>query len=81
MGMRCIAMKFYSEVAMEKAMTIQQVILRAYAGMLTWIEVAEKLGYSPRHLRRLRKTLKEHGFHDCLTRCGQSCRRDGCRLR
>ncbi len=56
-------MKFYSEVAMEKAMTIQEVILRAYAGKITWVEASEILNYSPRHLRRLRKKHREHGFH------------------
>ncbi|MDH3493483.1 MAG: ISNCY family transposase [Acidobacteriota bacterium] len=44
-------------------MTVQQVLLRAYAGKLTWIEAAEILGYSPRHLRRLRKAHEEYGFH------------------
>lgn len=59
-------MKFYSEVAVEKAMTIQEVILRAYAGKLTWIEASEILGYSARHLRRLRKRHKEYGFHGLI---------------
>lgn len=44
-------------------MTIQEVILRAYAGKISWIEAAEILDYSPRHLRRIRKKHKEHGFH------------------
>ncbi|MCB1024701.1 MAG: ISNCY family transposase, partial [Acidobacteria bacterium] len=56
-------MKFYSEVALEKAMTIQEVILRAYAGKISWIEASEILGYSPRHVRRLKDRYKRDGFH------------------
>jgi hypothetical protein len=34
-------MRVYSEAAMEKAMTRQEVILRAYAKNISWIAVAE----------------------------------------
>lgn len=40
----------------------QEIILRAYAGKITWIEAAEILGMSCRHLRRLRTSFEEHGF-------------------
>ena len=56
------AMRVYSEVAVEKAMTIQEVILRAYAGKISWIQAAEILDYSPRHLRRLKEKHQTHGF-------------------
>jgi transposase len=49
-------------IAQERAMTIQEVILRAYAGKLTWIEAAEILGYSPRHVRRMKANYEKHGF-------------------
>ena len=39
-------------------MTIQEVILRAYAGKISWIEAAEILDYNPRHIRRLKKKYK-----------------------
>ncbi len=38
-------------------------ILRVYAKKLTWIQAAEILGYSPRHLRRLKQKYEEFGFH------------------
>lgn len=56
-------MRVYSEVAVEKAMTRQEVILRVYAKKLTWIQAAEILDYSPRHLRRLKQKYEEFGFH------------------
>lgn len=56
-------MRVYSEVAMERAMTRQEVILRAYAKKISWIQAAEILGYSPRHLRRLKQKYEQFGFH------------------
>ena len=55
-------MKLYTGAAVEAAMKRQEIILRAYAGKLTWIEAAEILGMSCRHLRRLRTSFEEHGF-------------------
>jgi transposase len=40
--------------AVERAMTYQQVILRALAGSLTWLQAADILGLHPRSLRRWR---------------------------
>jgi transposase len=56
-------MRVYSEAAMEKAMTRQEVFLRAYAKKLTWIQAAEILDCSPRHIRRIKKQYEEFGFH------------------
>lgn len=55
-------MRMYPEIAVEKAMKRQEIILRAYAKTISWIEAAEILGYSPRHLRRVREKYKEVGF-------------------
>lgn len=55
-------MRMYPEIAVEKAMKRQEIILRAYAGKISWIEAAEILGYSARHLRRLREKYEEYGF-------------------
>ena len=56
-------MRVYSEVTAEKAMTRQEVILRAYAKKISWIDAAEILGISARHLRRIRQAYEERGFH------------------
>ena len=59
-------MRMYPEIAVEKAMKRQEIILRAYAKKISWIEAAEILGYSPRHLRRLREKYEEFGFEGIL---------------
>ncbi len=55
-------MRVYSEAAMEKAMTRQEVILRAMARQMTWIQAAEILGCTARHLRRMRTGYEKFGF-------------------
>ena len=55
-------MRMYPEIPVEKAMKRQEIILRAYAKKISWIEAAEILGYSPRHLRRIREKYDEVGF-------------------
>lgn len=55
-------MRMYPEIAVEQAMKRQEIILRAYAKKISWIEAAEILGYSPRHLRRIREKYEEVGF-------------------
>lgn len=44
----------YAVAAVERAMTYQQVIMRALAGSLTWLQAAEILDINPRSLRRWR---------------------------
>jgi transposase len=52
----------YPPGAVERAMKVQEVILRAIAGQLTWIQAAEILGCSPRSIRRLRWRLHHWGY-------------------
>ena len=52
----------YPEIAVEKAMKREEIMLRAYARKISWIEAAEILGLSPRHLRRIREKYEEFGF-------------------
>ncbi|MBX3288074.1 MAG: ISNCY family transposase [Acidobacteria bacterium] len=54
--------RLYRKAAVERAMKRQEIILRAYAKKISWIEAAEILGYSARHLRRLREKYEEYGF-------------------
>jgi hypothetical protein len=44
----------YSEAAWERAMKIQEVILRALSGEIHWFQAAEILGVSTRTMRRYR---------------------------
>lgn len=55
-------MRYYPETAVEKAMKRQEIILRAYAKKITWIEAADILGMSYRHLQRVREKYEERGF-------------------
>src|SRR5437867_6566109 len=58
----------YSRGAVERAMKKQEVILRASAGTLTWVQAADILGYSPRTIRRLRWRLQHYGYDGLLDR-------------
>src|SRR5215210_2529860 len=55
-------MRHYSEAAVERAMKVQEVILRAVAKKITWIQAAEILGVSPRHMRRWKEKYEQFGF-------------------
>ena len=43
----------YPARAVERAMKVHEIIMRALDGQLTWIQAAEILGRSPRSIRRL----------------------------
>jgi len=58
----------YSQGAVERAMKVQEVILRAIDGQLTWGQAAEILGCSPRTIRRLRWRLQHHGYDGLFDR-------------
>jgi hypothetical protein len=45
----------YTKAAMERAMKVQEVILRAMARKITWHQAAEIIGISDRHMRRWRE--------------------------
>ncbi len=56
-------MLHYPEAAVERAMKVQEVILRAAAKKITWIQAAEIMGVSPRHMRRWKEKYERFGFH------------------
>jgi len=58
----------YSQGAVERAMKVQEVIVRAIDGQLTWGHAAEILGCSPRTIRRLRWRLQHHGYDGLFDR-------------
>jgi len=61
-------MDFYSKAAMERTMKIQEVLLRALARRITWFQAAEILGFSDRHVRRIREGYEEFGYDGLLDR-------------
>lgn len=62
----------YAPGAVERAMKVQDVIVQAIAGKLTWIQAAEILGCSARIIRRSRLRL-QHATTGCST-AGAACR-------
>src|SRR5437762_259102 len=51
----------YAAAAVERAMKIQQVIVRALSGAITWLHAADILGLDPRSVRRWRARYEAGG--------------------
>ena len=58
----------YAPGAVERAMKVQEVILRALSGQLTWPQAADILGRSPRSIRRLRWRYERYGYDGLFDR-------------
>src|SRR5258708_31119004 len=58
----------YTKAAMERAMKVQEVILRAMAKKITWWQAAEIIGISDRHMRRWRERFEEFGYDGLFDR-------------
>jgi Helix-turn-helix domain len=54
--------------AVERAMQVKEVILRAMNKEYSWLRAAEILGITPRGLRRLRQRLEEFGYEGLVDR-------------
>ena len=54
-------MDFYSQAAMERAMKVQEVLLRAMAKKITWWQAAEIIGISDRSMRRWHRVVGKVG--------------------
>lgn len=53
---------YYPEPALERAMKVQEVILRAISGQILWCEAAEILGISDRQMRRWKRRYEIYGY-------------------
>jgi transposase-like protein len=51
-------MEIYPRTAAERAMKLQEVLLRASAGKIKWWQAAEMIGISDQQLRRWRKRYR-----------------------
>jgi hypothetical protein len=58
----------YTQAAVERAMKVQEVILRAMAKKITWWQAAEIIGISDRQKRRWRERYEEFGFRGLFDR-------------
>ena len=61
-------MDCYSKAAMERAMKVQEVILRAMAKKISWWQAAEIVGISDRSMRRWRERYQEFGYDGLFDR-------------
>jgi hypothetical protein len=61
-------MNSYSKTAMERAMKVQEVILRALAKKITWWQAAEIIGINDRQMRRWRERCEEFGYDGLFDR-------------
>jgi transposase len=61
-------MESYPRAAVERAMKIQEVILRAVAKKITWAQAAEIIGISDRHMRRWKERYEEFGYDGLFDR-------------
>jgi len=52
-------LKDYPEAAMERAMKVQEIILRAIARRITWLQAAEIIEISARQMRRMKQRYEE----------------------
>jgi transposase len=53
---------YYPQPALERAMKVREVILRAISGQIHWIQAAEILGISDRQMRRWKWRYEKHGY-------------------
>src|ERR1700686_82377 len=58
----------YTRAAMERAMKVQEVILRALAKKIPWWQAAEIIGISDRQMRRWRERYEEFGIRGLFDR-------------
>ena len=61
-------MTSYPVAAVERAMKVQEVMLRAMSGQLHWIQAAEILGISDRSMRRWRERYERWGYDGLFDR-------------
>src|SRR6201993_902038 len=63
-----LRLETYPRAAVERAMKVQEVILRAMAKKITWWQAAEILGITDRQMRRMRERYEEHGYDGLMDR-------------
>ena len=63
-----VPMELYPGRALERAMKVQEVILRAIGGQINWMQAAEIIGLSDRSMRRWRVRYEEHGYDGLFDR-------------
>jgi hypothetical protein len=63
-----VSVETYPRAAVERTMKVQEVILRAMAKKITWLQAAHIAGISDRQMRRLRWRYETYGYDGLLDR-------------
>ena len=58
----------YSPKAVERAMKVQEIMLRAMSGQILWIQAADILGISARQMRRWKRRYEHRGYDGLFDR-------------
>jgi transposase len=58
----------HPEAAVERAMKVQEVLVRAMGGQLSWVQAGEILGLGPRQVLRLRQRFETDGYSGLFDR-------------
>ena len=61
-------MSVYPDTAVRRAMKIQEIILRAMSGEITWIKAAQIIGVSDRTMRRWKLRYQKYGYDGLFDR-------------
>ena len=73
------SMEIYPRTAAERAMKLQEVLLRATAGKIQWWQAAELIGISERQMRRCGSGLRNKALRDYWTGGGGRQAAGACR--
>src|SRR5438132_7724262 len=74
-------MKQLTQAAVERAMKLQDVMLRAMAKRITWYQAAEILGISCRQMQRWKTRFEHEGYEGLFDRRRAYPHQSGCRWR
>lgn len=58
----------YPPKAVERAMKVQEIMLRAMSGQMLWFQAAEVIGISPRQMRRWKLRYERYGYDGLFDR-------------
>src|SRR5215510_6307368 len=61
-------MEHYSATAVERAMKVHEVIMRAMSKEIAWFQAAEIIGISCRQMQRWKNRWEQHGYEGLLDR-------------
>src|SRR5580765_8283513 len=71
-------METYLRAAVERAMKVQEVIMRAMAKKITWAQAGEIIGLCERQMRRWKERYQEYGYDGLFDRPDRKAESETC---